>query len=97
MALWKSISFKTPEKGSEHKKPYRTTVSGVGEIRILRNAESGEDEKILHLSNVSSAEDGSGSAHKRQCVDLNRESAKELFDILKREFKFSEKDKGEGK
>ena len=97
MALWKSISFKTPDKGSEHKKPYRTTVSGVGEIRILRNAESGEDEKILHLSNVSSAEDGSGSAHKRQCVDFDEKSAKELFNILEDVFELSGKDEGEGK
>lgn len=92
MALWKRI--KESNDGGESRKPYGTEVDVDYEVVVFFDEETGKDKTVVHLSNVSSEEDGSESDHKRQCVDLDVESARELYEILDHVFKFSKENKG---
>lgn len=86
MALWKKISCNG--KKTSKKKPYIHEVDATYETITFIDEDTKKEKTVLHLHNVSSKEDKVGSDHQRQTIDLDKDSAKQLFEILKEAFDF---------
>ena len=78
MALWKNII--KGKKRTDGKRPFTTEVDARYDVVKCNNSTTGEEETYVHFSNVPKGK--TFDYRPSQCVDVNKETAKELIKIL---------------
>ncbi len=85
MAIWKNITKNVNVTDNKNSITRITSVDAYYEVLMIKAPGKQDKELMLNFYNYSFSKNKS-SKHKTQCVHINRETAKLMIDILKKEF-----------